>query len=68
MRPEDQDAINAEAGRRKTARKVYTREGFDCPTCNASVPRACRTARAEDWHAARYRLAAVGESWPYPEW
>lgn len=32
MRPEDQEAINADVGRRNTARKAYTREGSTAPT------------------------------------
>jgi hypothetical protein len=31
MRPEDQEAINADVGRRNTARKAYTREGSTAP-------------------------------------
>ena len=69
MTPEEQEAINTGVQERSTARKLYTRERFDCPTCGVLAPLACRTAsgvRAETWHAARYDVARVSGDWPFP--
>ncbi|MGF9759209.1 hypothetical protein AAII07_28815 [Microvirga sp. 0TCS3.31] len=71
MTPDEQAAINEDERVRRTARKVYTREQFDCPTCGVEAPLACRTAsgaRAETWHAERYNMARDSAGWPFPSW
>jgi hypothetical protein len=67
---EDRDAINAFYGRVSRARRAYTRNYFDCQTCGAKAPDACRSEsgkRKDESHAVRVAAAQASEGWPDPD-
>jgi hypothetical protein len=69
MSPESRDAVNAFYKEVKRARKEYTRDKFDCPTCKAQAQHACTAGsgqRKDEFHAARVKLARASLDWPFP--